>query len=119
MTTVTGCPPLGASVDVDDFTDLTAAAVVAVSWGSDGRLVVEFDGELTGAETLAVADRIASRNRNEETLRGRARKALAVNRNYLGLTAPGQADVVAQVAALTRQAQGLIRLALTDLDGTD
>lgn len=55
---------------------------------------------------------------NEQTLLVKAAAALANNITYLGLTSPTNAQVVAQVAALTRQVNALIRLALGALDST-
>lgn len=49
-----------------------------------------------------------------------ARRALAVNAGFLALTTPTNAQAIAQLRALTRQANALIRLALTEPgDGTD
>lgn len=56
---------------------------------------------------------------NEATLRSRATDALATNRTFLALTSPTNAQVSAQVKALTKQNQGLIRLLLQRFDGTD
>jgi len=53
---------------------------------------------------------------NQETLEQRARTALANNQAYLALAAPTQAQAVAQVAALTRQVDGLIRFLLGQFD---
>lgn len=48
---------------------------------------------------------------NRQTLQARAAQALASNQTYLALAAPTQAQAVAQVGALTRQVNALIRLA--------
>ena len=56
---------------------------------------------------------------NLATIRGQARTALTGNRTFLALAAPSNAQAVAQVQALSRQMNGLIRLLLDELDGTD
>jgi len=53
---------------------------------------------------------------NRETIRVQARDALVGNRAFLDLASPTNAQTLAQVKALTRQANGLIRLALGALD---
>ena len=57
---------------------------------------------------------------NIVTLIGRARNALTTNNTFLALGSPTNADVLAQVRALTRQNNGLIKQMLgdTDLTGT-
>jgi hypothetical protein len=54
----------------------------------------------------------------QATIRQNAKTALANNTIYLALNPPTQAQVVAQVAALTRQVDALIRLAVGDFTGT-
>lgn len=53
---------------------------------------------------------------NASTLEQRAVAALANNSTYLAVTAPTNAQVVAQVARLTRQSSGVIRLLLDQTD---
>lgn len=53
------------------------------------------------------------------TIRERARLALDVDRSFLALTSPTNAQLAAQVNALTRQNVALIRLVIGALDGTD
>ncbi len=55
---------------------------------------------------------------DETTLRDRATSALATNTTYLALATPTNAQVVAQVKALTQQVNALIRLAVRALDST-
>lgn len=56
---------------------------------------------------------------NASTLQGRASNALATNTAYLALGAPTNAQVVAQVQALTQECSALIRLFLGKLDATN
>lgn len=56
---------------------------------------------------------------NAATIRQQANGALDVNRTYLALAAPTNAQVVAQVRALTQEMNGVIRLVLGKLDGTN
>ncbi len=54
----------------------------------------------------------------EVQLRSRAATALNTNRAFLALGSPSNAQVLAQVKALTRQVSALIRLELQALDDT-
>lgn len=56
---------------------------------------------------------------NRVTLDQQARQALAANRSYVNIATPTAAQTTAQVKALTRQQNGLIRLLLGMLDATD
>ena len=55
---------------------------------------------------------------NETTIRDKATTALGTNTTFLGITSPTNAQNAAQIKALTRQVNGLIRLAIRKLDGT-
>lgn len=69
----------------------------------------------TAQTSIAAA---ATQRTNETTIRDRAEQALAANRTFLALPSPTNAQVVAQVKALTRQNNGIIRLILNRFDGT-
>lgn len=56
---------------------------------------------------------------NASTLRQQATDALAANRTYVALASPSAAQTTAQVKALSRQMNAMIRLRLGQLDGTD
>lgn len=56
---------------------------------------------------------------NQRSIEDAARAALANNRTFLANTSPTAAATTAQVKALTRQNNGIIRLLLNELNGTD
>lgn len=56
---------------------------------------------------------------NRATIQQQATQALDTNRTFLALASPTNAQTLAQVKALTRQNQGLIRLLLNQLDATN
>jgi hypothetical protein len=56
---------------------------------------------------------------NRTTIEQQAATALTDNATFLALGTPTQAQVLAQVRALTRQTNGLIRLVLGQLDAVD
>lgn len=72
-----------------------------------------------GSESFEQVPKAGTPDANGLTLRERASQALATNRAYLTQTSPTAAQNAAQVKALTRQTQALIRLLLGQLDGTD
>jgi hypothetical protein len=55
---------------------------------------------------------------NQTTIRSRAQTALTTNATYLALASPSTAQTTAQVQALTRECNGLIRLLLDLFDST-
>lgn len=117
MTMVTG--PVGREIGLTTFSDLTTVPVRAVWWSDSGQVSVDFDGALTAGEVTAVTRRMATRNANEETLRQRAEGAFQANRDYIALTGPTAAQTTAQVKALSRQMNGIMRVVFGLLDGVD
>jgi len=106
-------------ITIDMFGDITPHVVTSMQWFA-GELEVTFAGDLTAAEVEAVVRRIVSRNLNEETLQQQAIQALQNNRDFLALPQPPtNAQVLAQIRALSRQNNGIIRQLLGFLDGTD
>lgn len=56
---------------------------------------------------------------NADTLREQALQAMVNNRTFLALATPTNAQTVAQVKALTRQNNAIIRMLLGHFNGTD
>lgn len=79
----------------------------------------------TAAESTAVADAAAaavqetSRSSVAQSLRAKAGSAIAANNTFLSLASPTNAQTLAQVQRLTREANALIRLMLSQLDADD
>lgn len=73
------------------------------------------NGALVGSQQVDLPDELGHR----ATIEQQAREALAANRTFLALGAPTNAQTLAEVKALTRQVNALIRLQLADLTGTD
>ncbi len=101
---------LARPVDVATFTDITAKECLAVGWDDAGKLAVQFAVNLTAAEATLVRVRCLTVDAAAETLLRGAVTAYQTNADYLALPAPTQAQAGAQVAALTRQLQAVIRL---------
>jgi SRSO17 transposase len=55
---------------------------------------------------------------NQQALAGKAQAALTTNATFLGLASPSTAQNTAQVQALTRQVNALVRLVLDQFDTT-
>lgn len=98
-----------------DFDDI--APCESVEWGDGGSLVVTFPSDLTPAEVLAVRIRCISADPDEEALLTSAAQARATNRDFLDLVAPTNAQTLAEVKALARQVDALIRIELGDVAG--
>lgn len=89
---------------------------------SDRSLIVSLSGptELWTVRNKTQAELDADRDQaNNTTIRQQANNALADNRTYLQIPSPTNVQVIAQVRALTQQMNGVIRLILGKLDGTN
>ena len=81
--------------------------------------VVEYDQEGAVVNDTTVNVETSPQEDNYDTIQQAARQALAANRTFLAIATPTAAQNAAQAKALTRQMNGVIRLLLTELDGTD
>lgn len=83
------------------------ATDTVTTFDADGNVLSEGSVEIPASEF------------NRRTIAQAARDALAANRTFLALAAPTNAQNAAQIKALTRQVNGLIRLVIGQLDATD
>lgn len=99
-----------------------------LSWADDeARLVWDFTAEPHESRPYTAEENAAADAReveavaesNRETLIAQARAALAANRAFLATGTPTVAQNGAQIKALTRQMNAVIRLLVGDLSGTD
>jgi hypothetical protein len=81
------------------------AGVPTVVWTQRPKTQTEIDNE--------------TEQTNAQTIRQQAEAALAANNTFLGLGTPTNAQNEAQLVAITRQVNKLIRLAVNKFDGTD
>lgn len=109
MTTIRATVGKGRSVSADDFADITTTPVAAIAWTSDGWLEIAFADTLTVDERQRVVIRCLSESANEERALLQARHAHQSNVTYLDATTHTAAEASAQVEALTRQVNALIR----------
>jgi hypothetical protein len=65
--------------------------------------------------TVQIVPKAGSRIANRTDVLDKARAALATNATYLAVGAPSNAQNLAQIRALTRQVNGLIKLQLDDM----
>lgn len=83
---------------------------------ADGSYVVTCDMEESALRQIVdCLEATQAIERQRRALANGARSAIADNRDYLALTAPTNAQSVAQVKALTRQMSNLIRLVVPEL----
>lgn len=87
----------------------------------DGGYEVEAHDSTPQAQLQAAVDAapLNETDANRVAMVDSARQALSANRTYLAIASPTAAQNTAQAKALTRQMNGVIRLLLGALDGTD
>lgn len=78
-------------------------------WDAAGNQTVSRQLTTAEAAELASIDAEQTQVANRTTNKAQALTALATNTTYLAIVSPTQAQAVAQVAALTRQMDGVIR----------
>lgn len=110
----------------DTFEDGRGGVIAQVVWPdtADGDVVTVELGVETARRKITAGEWAAfqaeqqqqAAERQRPTQRQRLRDALAANRTYLGVSGPTAAQNAAQIRALTRQQQTIIRLVL-DLQG--
>ncbi len=98
---------------------LTATSYRAIADASDVKVGETFAATLPQSLLDSMAATQAQRDANKATLVGRADTALASNKTYLAIASPTNAQVAAQVKALTQQNNAVIRLLLGRLEATD
>jgi hypothetical protein len=98
--------PNGAHVSADTFVTLADGTTVeTMADDKDNHTVQTIPGPATPMA-------------NQQTLQQRAQNALVNNATYLAITNPTTNQAVAQVAALTRQMDAVIRVLLSQYDTT-
>lgn len=100
---------------VYDGSNLVEQHVVTAETPTDRTIEVR-DGNGTAQSTYTLQRDIQSEN--EDAIRNAVVTALQNNTNYLALSSPTAAQTTAQVQALTRQMNRLIRLITRRLDAT-
>jgi hypothetical protein len=102
--------PNGATVTADTFTTLPDGTTVET-------MTATYPSGATNNEQI-VTPPAGSPAANLATLLQRAQAALVNNNTYLAIPSPTQAQAITQVAALTRQVDGLIRFLVQDFSTT-
>lgn len=119
--------PLVGRLLAEEFASAGLVTGVAVD-GSTLRLSGLGESDRSAAESVVAAhpvtaqahiDSLAGEQVNETTIRDRATTALADNKAFLAIASPTNAQNAAQVKALTRQVNGLIRMVLRRFESAD
>lgn len=97
------------------FADITPKEVVSIVWEQPGDTdaIFTFATELTDLEWVLCRRRLRSPAR--EALELQAQNAIVSHNNFLALTNPTNAQVVAHVKLLSRVDKGLIKTEIPDL----
>jgi predicted dinucleotide-utilizing enzyme len=108
------------------MTEQTMTAAQAIAAGGtvppgtdpDATVTVGMDGDRV--VWVTVPEMLSTEGANRRAIEERAAQALAANRAFIALgTGATAAQNAAEIRALARQMNGVIRLLLQDLDGTD
>lgn len=121
MGLATAPPELVAATGWTEVVDTPRPADTATTTHDHSVELVAGVPTVTWTERAKTSEEQASQTQqaNRTTIEDQARTALTNNRTYLALASPTNAQNLAQIRALTRQNNGLIRLLLGQLDGTD
>jgi hypothetical protein len=108
----------GALISVGSIVaDPLPAGLTALDLGNDDRLITGYGYWDPVTKTVkAVVPSPVDIAANDRTLRDKAATGLTTNTTYLALGSPTNAQNLAQIRALTRQMNGVIRLTLGTLD---
>lgn len=104
---------------LSELGQVAGSAVYGTEKLSSGRVMVTFADDLDVEAQEAVRDWLQTTIDAEIELHRLARNALSNNRSFLNLSSPTNAQNAAQLKALTRQMNYLIRIVIGDLDGSD
>lgn len=110
---------LARPVDTTSFTDITVKECIRVGWNDAGQLEVQFAVNLTAEEAEQVRIRCLTTDATEEAIWRAAWNAMTTNRTFNALPTVTSAQLLAEVKALARQNNGIIRLLLAKTDATD
>jgi type II secretory ATPase GspE/PulE/Tfp pilus assembly ATPase PilB-like protein len=108
-------------IDLGQLAAKLGDAPLSISDDGTSRVITCHDETVTQATLQTAVDiHVAiDKQGNADTLRTRAEQALDANRKFMAIASPTNAQVVAQVKALTVQNTAIIRLVIGRLDGLD
>lgn len=112
MTTTVTVPVVARPIDPAMFADLTPVEVLGFAGDNASGMTVTFAADLDAATAAAVRCRLVTADAATEQLYLQAVNAIANNLTFLNLGSPTAAQVLAQVQALTRQLDAVIKVLL-------
>jgi hypothetical protein len=102
---------------MSDIVEIDAATGEVIERDPTAEEAAQYAADAAAAAQAAATE--ATRTTNRRSIEEQAAAALATNRAFVALSSPTNAQTLAQVKALARQNNGVIRLLLDDLTGTD
>jgi len=117
MSTVTTARP----TNLRQLSEELGGAPLSSSATASGTTITCHDENVTQAQLQAAIDAhvAVDESGNRTTIEDQALIALQNNRAFLDIANPTNAQAISQIRALTRQNNGIIRLILNKLEGTD